>query len=52
MLLDGALATAECTVRSSVDLDNYTLHVADIVSGEFDTATSIYRHLLTTDLSQ
>jgi flavin reductase (DIM6/NTAB) family NADH-FMN oxidoreductase RutF len=52
LLLDGALATAECTVRSSVDLDEYTLHVADILSGEFDTATAIYRHLLTTDLTK
>ncbi|MEO8619906.1 MAG: flavin reductase family protein, partial [bacterium] len=37
LFLDGALASVACTVRSTVDVGDHTLFIADIVSGEMET---------------
>jgi flavin reductase (DIM6/NTAB) family NADH-FMN oxidoreductase RutF len=50
LFLDGALAAVACTVRTSTDLGDHTLFVANIVSGEMETLNTMRRHLLTVDL--
>ena len=50
LFLEDALASVTCRVRSSHDVDDHTLFIADILSGEFETRRSILRHLLTSDL--
>lgn len=50
LLLDAALASVACRVRSSHGLGDFTLFVADIISAESETRSSVRRHLLTSDL--
>ena len=50
LFLDGALASIACTVRSTTELGDHTLFIADIVSGETETLNAMRRHLLTRDL--
>ena len=50
LYLPGALASISCKVRSVRPVDDHTLFIADILSGESDSKTSFRRHLLTTDL--
>lgn len=50
LYLPGALACVSCRVRSLHPVGDHTLFIADLLSGEFDTRSSIHPHLLTTDL--
>ncbi len=48
--LDGALSSIVCRVTRTVDVDDHTLFLADILSAKTDTRNLSLRHLLTTDL--
>jgi len=48
--VEDAFASAVCRVRSARKIDGYTIFIADILAGEFESRRSIHRHLLTTDL--
>ncbi len=50
LYLPGAFASISCEVRSARPVDQHTLFIATILSGESDSKTSFRRHLLTTDL--
>lgn len=50
LYLAGALACVSCRIRSLHPAGDHTLFVADLLSGEFDTRSALYPHLLTTDL--
>jgi len=50
LFLKDALASVACRVRSTHDIGDHTLFIADIVGGEFETQASILRHLLVSDL--
>ncbi len=50
LYLPRALASISCEVRSARPLDDHTLFIANILSGESDSKTSFRRHLLTADL--
>jgi flavin reductase (DIM6/NTAB) family NADH-FMN oxidoreductase RutF len=52
LFLQGALASTSCRVRQSVDLDDHTLFVADIIEAELESRTSHLRHLLLSDLEK
>jgi len=44
------LASVACSVRSTFDLSDHTLFVADILAGKIETRNSYRRHLLVSDL--
>lgn len=50
MFLNGALASTACSVRQSIDLDDHTLFVADILNTDLDSRSAHLRHLLLSDL--
>ncbi|MGH9881985.1 MAG: flavin reductase [Pyrinomonadaceae bacterium] len=50
--MQGALASTSCRVRQSVDLDDHTLFVADIIEADLESRTSHLRHLLLSDLEK
>ena len=50
LYLSDALASISCEVRSARLVDNHTFFIANILSAESDSKSSLRRHLLTTDL--
>ena len=50
LYLSDALASISCEVRTKHLVDNHTLFIANILSAESDSKSSLRRHLLTTDL--
>lgn len=50
LFLRGALASTSCRVRQSLDLDDHTMFVADIIEADLESRTSHLRHLLLSDL--
>ncbi len=50
LFLRQALASTACRVRQSIDIDDHTLFVADILSAELDSRSAHLRHLLLSDL--
>ena len=50
LFLAGALASTACRVRSTVDIDDHTLFIADILETDLESRTSHLRQLLLSDL--
>ena len=50
LFLSDALASTSCRVRQSVDLDDHTLFIADILSTDLESRKAHLRHLLLSDL--
>lgn len=50
LFLRGALASTSCRVRQSLDLDDHTMFVADIIEVDLESRVSHLRHLLLSDL--
>jgi len=51
LFLSDSLTAIACRVLSDHGLGDHTLFIAAILAGEYDTKTTMRRHLLTTDLS-
>ena len=49
LFLRGALASTGCRVRQTIDIDDQTLFIADIVETDLDTRSAHLRHLLLSD---
>lgn len=49
LFLRRALASTACSVRQSIDMDDHTLFVADILSTDLDSRSAHLRHLLLSD---
>ena len=52
LFLSRALASTACSVRQSIDVEDHTLFVADILSAELDSRSAHLRHLLLSDLTE
>ncbi len=50
LFLRGALASTACSVRQSIEFEDHTLFVADILNADLDSRSSHLRHLLLSDL--
>lgn len=50
LFLKNALASVACRVRSTHNVGDHTLFIADILSGDIETRRSTLRHLLVSDL--
>lgn len=50
LFLRRALASTACSVRQSIDVDDHTLFVADILDADLDSRSAHLRHLLLSDL--
>ncbi len=50
LFLHGALASTGCSVSRTLDIDDHTLFVADIVESHLDSRQAHRRHLLLSDL--
>ncbi|HKY41669.1 MAG TPA: flavin reductase family protein [Pyrinomonadaceae bacterium] len=50
LFLHRALASTACTIRQTIDIDDHTLFVADILSSDLDSRSAHLRHLLLSDL--
>jgi len=51
IFLHGALASVGCSVRETIDLDDHTIFIADIVESHLDSRKAHLRHLLLSDLT-
>ena len=51
LFLRGALASTSCRVRRSIDIDDHTLFIADILATDLDSRKAHLRHLLLSDLT-
>jgi flavin reductase (DIM6/NTAB) family NADH-FMN oxidoreductase RutF len=51
IFLHGALASVGCSVSETIDLDDHTIFIADIVESHLDSRKAHLRHLLLSDLS-
>jgi len=52
LFLRGALSSTACKVRESIDLDDHTLFIADIIETHLNSRTAHLRHLLLSDLRE
>ena len=52
LFLRGALACTGCTVRTTNELDDHVLFIADIMEAELESRTSHLRQLLLSDLQK
>jgi flavin reductase (DIM6/NTAB) family NADH-FMN oxidoreductase RutF len=52
LFLRGALASTSCRVRQTVDLEDHTMFVGDIIEADLESRTSHLRHLLLSDLEK
>lgn len=50
LFLRRALASTACSVRQSIEFDDHTLFVADILNSDLDSSSAHLRHLLISDL--
>lgn len=50
LFLRGALASTACSVRQSIEIDDHTLFIADILRSDLDSSSAHLRHLLISDL--
>jgi len=50
LFLRRALASTACSVRQSIEIDDHTLFVADILNTDLDSSSAHLRHLLISDL--
>ena len=50
LFLRRALASTACKVRQSIEIDDHTLFIADILSSDLDSSSAHLRHLLISDL--
>ncbi len=51
IFLHGALASVGCSVRETIDLDDHTIFIADIIESHLDSRKAHLRHLLLSDLA-
>jgi flavin reductase (DIM6/NTAB) family NADH-FMN oxidoreductase RutF len=51
IFLHGALASVGCSVRETVELEDHTIFIADIIESHLDSRKAHLRHLLLSDLS-
>ena len=52
LFLRNALACTACRVRTSIDIDDHTLFIAEIIGAELDSRTSNLRQLLLSDIQK
>ena len=52
LFLRRALASTACSVRQSIEIDDHTLFVADILSSDLDSRSAHLRQLLLSDLKE
>jgi flavin reductase (DIM6/NTAB) family NADH-FMN oxidoreductase RutF len=52
LFLNNALASTSCRIRNSVDLDEHTLFIADILETQLESRKSHLRQLLLSDLER